>query len=65
MGQSCRLIWMRFRWSRCSPFAEQSALVVPGDAELTITLGEKAGTEAKVSFDSQLEFGVQQESPWL
>ena len=34
-------------------------LVVPGDAELTITLGEKAGTEAKVSFDSQLEFSVQ------
>jgi len=31
-------------------------LVVPGDSELRITLGEKFGAEAKVSFDSQLEF---------
>ena len=31
-------------------------LVVPGDSELRITLGEKLGAEAKVSFDSQLEF---------
>jgi NAD+ kinase len=34
-------------------------LVVPGDAELKIALAEKAGTEAKVSFDSQLEFRLQ------
>ena len=31
-------------------------LVVPGDSELRITLGDKVGAEAKVSFDSQLEF---------
>ena len=31
-------------------------LVVPGDSELRITLGNKVGAEAKVSFDSQLEF---------
>ncbi|MCH1556867.1 MAG: NAD(+) kinase [Pseudomonadales bacterium] len=31
-------------------------LVVPGDSELRITLGDKLGAEAKVSFDSQLEF---------
>tara|TARA_B110000305_G_scaffold230765_1_gene283382 strand:+ start:7269 stop:8135 length:867 start_codon:yes stop_codon:yes gene_type:complete len=31
-------------------------LVVPGDSALRITLGDKVGAEAKVSFDSQLEF---------
>ena len=40
-------------------------LVVPGDAELTITLGEKAGTEAKVSLIRSLSSVCSQESPWL
>ncbi len=31
-------------------------LVIPGGSELRITLGDKLGAEAKVSFDSQLEF---------
>lgn len=34
-------------------------LVVPGDAEIKITVGEKIGTNAKISFDSQLEFEIE------
>lgn len=33
-------------------------LVVPGDSELKIVIGSTFGTDAKVSFDSQLEFNM-------
>ncbi|MFT5013877.1 MAG: NAD+ kinase [Patiriisocius sp.] len=34
-------------------------LVVPGDAEIKITVGSHIGTNAKISFDSQLEFEIE------
>ncbi len=34
-------------------------LVVPGDAEIKITVGSNIGTNAKISFDSQLEFEIE------
>ena len=34
-------------------------LVVPGDAEIKITVGSHIGTDAKISFDSQLEFEIE------
>ncbi|MFN3239876.1 MAG: NAD(+) kinase [Pseudomonadales bacterium] len=34
-------------------------LVVPGDAEIKITVGSHIGTNAKISFDSQVEFEIE------